>query len=415
MCRMIETTRTQAQQDCTAEENALKERFVVADTLLREQLAAAALLAAKAEAERRQLEEQLARVLSSEFWRMTAPLRLSIQLSRRFISRNVYRARIILRALKPANAEHRWELVQTLRRRVTAVTRRQKRSNNAVNRAPHYGIARARVPKSLRHLRPHQAAVVSYPTWSLRFDTPSVADLRHLEETAVNLPEVFVVARFTNEALHLIGRTVDALKATVGAQWSAVFITDNSEDAAFRNACANAFQDDKRFLTQPSREKLEGRIILLLEAGAIPRSHGIRLMAAPMVCNPDLALIYSDEDRISRAGLPELPWFKPEYSPLLAAQGMLFGRMLALRADSTCSRSTADAILDPSRSVLQIAIELTRELPSKRIGHVAHVLFHDVVPPMHPQPLPIPPLETLPVVSIFIPTRDHWHLLGPMS
>ncbi len=87
---MIETTRTQAQQDCTAEENALKERFVVADTLLREQLAAAALLAAKAEAERRQLEEQLARVLSSEFWRMTAPLRLSIQLSRRFISRNVY-------------------------------------------------------------------------------------------------------------------------------------------------------------------------------------------------------------------------------------------------------------------------------------------------------------------------------------
>jgi hypothetical protein len=209
-----------------------------------------------------------------------------------------------------------------------------------------------------------------------------------LEETAVNLPEVFVVARFTNEALHLIGRTVDALKATVGAQWSAVFITDNSEDAAFRNACANAFQDDKRFLTQPSREKLEGRIILLLEAGAIPRSHGIRLMAAPMVCNPDLALIYSDEDRISRAGLPELPWFKPEYSPLLAAQGMLFGRMLALRADSTCSRSTADAILDPSRSVLQIAIELTRELPSKRIGHVAHVLFHDVVPPMHPHPAP---------------------------
>ena len=382
---------------------------------LEERLAAAELHVTRTEAERRHLEERLASVLSSEFWRMTAPLRLSVQLSRRLTGRNLHRVRIILHALKPANVEPRREVMQALHRRAASAGRLVTRSSNAVIRAPHIplrGISDRSASKSLQYLPPHEAAVASYPIWSLRFDTPSATDLRHLEETAVNLPEILVITRFSSETLHLIRRTADALKATAGVRWHAVFITDNPDDATFGTACMNAFQGDMRFLTQLLPGGLTGRIILLLEAGAIPRSHGIRLLVETMVRNPDLALIYSDEDWVSLEGLTELPWFKPKYSPLLAVQGMLFGRMFAIRPTSACGELTYDVLLDPSQSVLQIAIKATRGLSSERIGHVAHVLFHNVLPPASVQPAPIPPLETLPVVSIFIPTRDHWYLLG---
>ena len=407
---ILEAMHVQAQRDISAAELRVT-RTEAERRHLEERLAAFESHMTRMETERRDLAEKLGSVLSSESWRMTAPLRFLVRLIRRLTGRNLRRGRIILRALKPANIEHRREVIQVLRRRVVLASRFVPGLNNAVIHA-----SRITLPsisddynlKSLKHIPPHHAAVVSYPIWSLRFDTPSATDLLHLEETEIKMPEILVIARFSSETFHLIQQTANALKTTVGVRWRSVFITKNPDDTTFAVTCMQAFQGDVRFLTRSYPEELNGKIIVLLEAGAIPRSHGIRLLVEAMVHNPDLALTYSDEDRLSSEGLPEFPWFKPKYSPLLAAQGMLFGRMFAIRP---CGQLASDSLFDPTQSVLQLALKATHGLASERIRHIAHVLFHDILPPAPLQPVSLPSLEILPFVSIFIPTRDHWHLL----
>jgi GT2 family glycosyltransferase len=427
--QIIETTRKQA-DNALSELAAAKLRLEQVEAMrrqLEERLAAAErLYATRLEAEwreakvrlveQRQIEARLDSILSSEFWKITAPLRFVISLFRGLVIRNGHRVRVALRALKPTNIDHRREVLRALRRRVTAVIGHAPPMSDAAIRAQHVrsrGIANRVAPKSIKHLPPHEAAVASYPLWSRRFDTPTAIELGYLDESRANLPEIHIVARFSGETHHLIDRTVKALKTSIGIRWNAVFTSDGADHNFFRMACAEAFQDDTRFHLQDAHPDLMSEFIVLLEAGAIPRSHGIRLLIEPMLRNSDLALVYSDEDRLSPAGLPEFPWLKPEYDPLLAAQGMLFGRMFAIRTDHTRGRPAFRMILDPGSSILEIATEITRDTSRDHIGHVAHVLFHDLQPPA-PVPHAItPPLETLPIVSVIIPSRDRWDFLGP--
>ena len=368
----------------------------------------------RTETERRNFEDRLESILSSKLWKMTALLRRVIWIIRQLTGRNLRRVRIVLHALRPANIELRRELIQALYRRVDSVGRFVPRLKNNVSQSSSVqipSISHNFKLKSLKHLPPYRAAVVSYPVWSLRFDTPLAADLRRIEETEIDIPEIIIIARFSDETLDLIERTANALKATVGVRWRSIFITKSPENPTFRDACMKAFQDDDRFITKPFHEDLNGRIVVLLEAGAIPRSHGIRVLVETMAHDPDLALTYSDEDKLSSKGLPEFPWFKPKYSALLAAQGLLFGRMFALRLTSACDNLTSDMLFDPAQSLLQLALKATRGLAIERIRHIAHVLFHDILPQASVQPIAVPSLENHPFVSILIPTRDHWHLL----
>ena len=398
----------------------LEERLVAVERLYAAQLDAESREAKIRLAEQRQLEARLNEILSSEFWKITAPLRFLTRLFRGLAIRNSNRVRIALRALKPANIDHRREVLQALRRRVSAAIGHAPPVSDALLPAQQVrprGIDGGAAPKSIEDLPPHEAAVASYPLWSRRFDTPAAIDLGYLDESKINLPEIRIVARFSGDTHHLIDRTVKALKASIGIRWNAVFTCDDGDYNAFRTVCAEAFQDDARFHLQDTPPDVTSEFVVLLEAGAIPRSHGIRLLIEPMVRDCDLALVYSDEDRLSPADMPEFPWLKPEYDPLLAARGMLFGRMFAIRTgirtDRGCSRSAVGMILDPGCSVLEIATEITRGASRNHVGHVAHVLFHDLQPPVRAQPAHVPPLETLPVVSIIIPTRDRWDFLGP--
>ena len=394
----------------------LEERLAVVERLYATRLDTACREARISLAKQRQIETQLDNVLSSEFWKITAPLRFLTSFFRGLAFRNGHRVHIALRALKPTNIDHRREVLRALRRRVSAVIGLAPPMSDAAIRDQHVrssGAANSVAPKSIKHLAPHEAAVVSYPLWLRRFDTPTAIELEYLEQSGIKFPEIRIVARFSGETHHLIDRTVKALKTSIGIRWNAVFISDDADHNAFQMACAEAFQDDTRFHLQDPHPDFMSEFVVLLEAGAIPRNHGIRLLVEPMIRNADLALVYSDEDRLSSAGRPEFPWLKPEYDPLLAAQGMLFGRMFSIRTDRGCSRLAIEMILDPGCSILEIAKEITRGVSKDRIGHAAHVLFHDAQPPAPVLPLLRPALETLPVVSIIIPTRDRWDFLGP--
>lgn len=144
---------------------------------------------------------------------------------------------------------------------------------------------------------------------------------------------------------------------------------------------------------------------------------------------PESDLVFGDEDQVDELGERHAPFLKPGWDPELHASGDLLGPMIVLgrevlaRADPAVpsDAATFDAVI---RSIV-------RQCRDDRIVHLPLILSHrsPAAPPLAARaPLPgepdacgsrawtrvVPELpEHLPKVSIIVATKDHPELLGP--
>lgn len=366
---------------------------------LTQRLADAERDAAAQEARRLEAENQLGSVLSSETWKLTAPARKLVELTRRSAGLQKARAHLIRSAILSRDPKARIVLSNSIRRRLRIKTAMVE--------------GQAPAGTSTANLAPHESVVASYPSWLLRMDTPDAEVLAAMEATSSSMPEVAVIVRLTKKTFAAWDEMLTAVKGIVGLKWTASIIFELNVDRTSVEKFKRAVGADTRFSFDPPKVSV-GQIVLLIDAGAIPRLHGPRILVDELRRDETRILAYADEDYLPRGGLPQDPWFKPGFSPLLAKQGALLGKMVALRwandASSDVIRRAFNQELDLGAAVRDMSLSID----SSRIVHVPHVAFHDVMPSATLVPLEAPALpDSLPIVSILIPTRDGWHLLGP--
>lgn len=356
------------------------------------------------------LTETLQQMTNSKSWRYTLPLRWALQQSRRLREQGLA-AR--LRAL--ARKTFRYFIIKG----IGFVKARPTLQNQLQSVASRLGVA-----QSLRNLsrkiqsRPDDGAaelrlsvVSSYPVWSARFDTPSTEVMKRLAQTGSELDPVHVIAKFDAASAGLAPELAKRLLGSVGQPWSAVFLFSPELDGRqMAESVQKVAQGDPRISFDASVRLGTTGILVLVEGGALPRPHALRTFSDALRMTPDALLAYADEDRWVEGSAPADPWFKPRFSPLLARQGLLLGRMLALRnsSEGVCNELsiyTADAA--------SICRQLALQAGDSRVLHIPHVLFHDALPPAPTIPLSLTLPDRLPTVSIIIPTRDRWDLLGP--
>lgn len=356
-------------------------------------------LAAAESARRTEIEHQLGAVLSSEAWKLTAPVRAIVEATRRSASLQSARMQLVRKAVLSGDPAAKQVLSNSFRRRM---------GGGAL--PPPQPVT---VPVNTALLAPHESVTVSYSSWLLRMDTPDAEVLAAMEATCSSIPEIVVIVRLTAKAATVWNETLEALRKIIGVKWTAFVMMERGTDAAIAQKCAQSLEDDPRFSF--SRPELnDGQIVLLIDAGAIPRSHGPRVLVDALLRSATYRLAYSDEDHLPEGGLPRDPWFKPDFSRLLAEQGLLLGKMVALRWSSDIGAEVAHRMLDQDVGLNLTAQEIALSIDQRAITHVPHVTFHDAIPTFNPLSIDLPKLpDSLPIVSVLIPTRDGWHLLGP--
>jgi GT2 family glycosyltransferase len=351
-------------------------------------------------------EVQLRAVTSSEFWRLTSPLRSIVEKSRKSFQLQKARANLLLGATIRGDRTSRALLSASLRRRMGADA---KSFSAPIGQAETNIHSRAATPSSSQP--PHEAAVSSYGEWRKRFDTPGVDALRAIEVSAAEIPDAVLVVRFSRDSLALAGQTIDALRAIIGLNWSAHLVFEPGCDAASVLKLRASVQEDSRFAVDGTLGA-NFNFAILLEGGAIPRAYGPRLLVQALVDEVDSVISYSDEDKLSTSGVSD-PWFKPQFSPLLIEQGILLGRMVGVRLDSEASVHLRLHATTPSADINAMVRGIAIEAGDGRVVHVPHVLFHNLLATSARLALPASELTDFPVASVLIPTRDGWHLLGP--
>jgi GT2 family glycosyltransferase len=258
-----------------------------------------------------------------------------------------------------------------------------------------------------------QNAFSSYPIWSAHFDTPRPETIIQLDASTLHCSSVLVIALFDETSEQYAEELAIRLVGSLGQQWQAAFVFDtNCKSATTVRRVRRATHADTRFSFNQIQVETNAEFVVLIQGGALPRSFALRVFADALRGAPDALVAYSDEDQFNGDEPPSKPWFKPEFSPLLIRQGVLLGRMLAFRSHADGAQALCRQFGTPNTDSAALVRDYVLSAGESRVVHIPHVLFHDAIAVQHMAvswPLP----ELLPTVSIVIPTRDHWDLLGP--
>ena len=160
--------------------------------------------------------------------------------------------------------------------------------------------------------------------------------------------------------------------------------------------------------TWPAAEP--GDLWLRLPAGARPAPGAFWHLAHPFAGDPEVRVVYGDEDRRDRAGTRGTPTFKSAWNPpLIAAGGMSL-------AGAVIRRAALPQGLDLAGAPIEVLVLTVAGAERRSVVHVPRVLLHRAEPerPLAPLPSSTPQLaaDARPEVAVVIPTRDRADLLA---
>jgi O-antigen biosynthesis protein len=329
-----------------------------------------------------ELERELAAVVSSESWRMTAPVRAVGVRLRRAAPRKGGAAheRLIgfARTLLPARAQH------YLRRRFPSAV--EALMNPPLFRGP---AGRTVAPGRRFEVQGAYSDAIQarYEHWRERHE-PDADELERQRQHAGTLtaqPLVSVV-------VPVFDPPVDVLRATIE---SALAQTYPNLELCIANAgtdprCATLIADFARRDPRVRHMTLEanqgisansnaalalatGEFVALLDHDDLLAPEALYRVAELLAENPNVDVVYSDEDRLTADGRRILPFLKPDWSPDFLHSYMWVGHLSvyrrALLAEIGGFRSEFDGSQDYD-------LMLRAAAATDRVAHIPAVLYH---------------------------------------
>ena len=262
---------------------------------------------------------------------------------------------------------------------------------------------------------------VAYAFWIAAHDTVPPGNASNL--VPVPGPRVSFAMRAGDSELEAVLRSAASLQAQIHHDWELCLACQLRSPWPRRAIMALSESDSRIVLvdltpTVPAIDALNralaactGGIVGLLEPGdTLPPT---ALHEALLAFEPDIMLVFTDEDQADPAGHRTAPRFKPDYSPDAMHAANVIGQLALYRA-ATMGQVGG---LDP-RAAPHEAYDLARRVAllagAHRIRHVPAVLCHRAAPPP-PDPgaaSPPAPPDPPPLVTIILPTRDRADLLA---
>ena len=199
-----------------------------------------------------------------------------------------------------------------------------------------YGNFRRFAPESLAHLA--QAKLEPYVAWQQANRlTPQL--LAVLVESARNLqtsgPRFTLLLDTRGCAAAQLRDCADSLRAQIYSKWEAWFVGDVSApggDSRLKAQAAAGPDDVVRALNAAAGASGGTHLILLPGHSRLPPD-ALLEVAERLAANPQLELVYTDEDRMDDAGARTEPDFKPDWSPALADSGLFPGQLSVVRRE----------------------------------------------------------------------------------
>jgi glycosyltransferase involved in cell wall biosynthesis len=305
-----------------------------------------------------------------------------------------------------------------------------------------------------------------YQAWIKLYDTLDDKAIEKIKTEMAEFsksPKISVVMPVFNVSLNFLEEAIKSVQNQIYENWELCIADDASTDREIRPFLESLAQKDSRIkivyreknghisaASNSALELAEGEYVALLDNDDLLSTHAFFYVVKAILANPDVALIYSDEDKINDNGFRYDPYFKCELNyELLLAQNMICH--LAVYRKDLLKELKGFRVGYEGAQDYDLALRVLEKVGAQKIVHIPKVLYHwraisgstalninekyyatysgrrviaehlvrsgrggsvspaPTVPFMNRVRYPLP--EHLPLVSIIIPTRDRAGLL----
>jgi GT2 family glycosyltransferase len=292
-----------------------------------------------------QVDQRIAALLSSNSWRITAPLR------------------VVMRA---------W-------RRLFARMPRIRQSAPSALSSLASSAAASELPYARRE----------YASWVARYDRLSASDLdaiaRHMRSFRTR-PSFSILLPLSNPGLDLLDACIASVQEQLYPHWQLCIAGEFSQETADILERLAAGEPRITLLrgdagappgtaSNAAFSMATGDFLVLLDPEDLLAPHALYMIAAELERGPDADLVYSDEDRIDEAEFRFDPHFKSDWNSELMLGMNMVGQLAAYRAAIVRALGGLHPDFEANRDY-DLALRVAARSTSSRIRHVPFVLYH---------------------------------------
>jgi glycosyltransferase involved in cell wall biosynthesis/predicted SAM-dependent methyltransferase len=231
----------------------------------------------------------------------------------------------------------------------------------------------------------------NYDEWIRLYDTLT-DDVRSIMRTRIeNLPQrphISVVMPTYNTKPEWLIEAIDSVRSQIYPYWELCIADDASTDITIRPILERYVEVDKRI--KVVYRKINGHIsaasnnaldlvtsdwVALLDHDDILSEHALFWVAEAICNNPNVSLIYSDEDKIDETGNRFKPYFKCDWNLDLFYSQNMFSHLGVYRADLLKAIDGFRVGFEGSQDY-DLALRCIERIKPTQIHHIPRVLYH---------------------------------------
>ena len=230
-----------------------------------------------------------------------------------------------------------------------------------------------------------------YKNWCKQYDTITVEDVETIQLLARELsyqPLFSVIMPVFNAPIKFLQKAITSVQAQAYANWELCIADDKSTDPNVIQLLKKFEREDSRIkvayrsvnghISKASNSALElatGDYIVLLDQDDELRPHSLYMVAKALNENKELAIIYSDEDKINEQGERYDPYFKTDWNPDLF-YGQNFINHLGVYKASLIKEINGFREGFEGSQDYDLALRCIEQISPEQIHHIPHVLYH---------------------------------------
>ena len=209
----------------------------------------------------------------------------------------------------------------------------------------------------------------------------SSGDLRYRPLLSIVVPVYNVDSRW-------LELCVNSIKAQTYANWELCLADDHSSDPQVRPCLEALAASDKRIkvvfreenghisrATNSALELAAGEFVVLMDNDDELSPHALYEVAAALNQNPELDLVYSDEDKIDEEGNRSDPTFKPDYSPDLLLSTNYISHLGVYRTSIVRAIGGFRTGYEGSQDY-DLVLRFMEASSPERVCHIPKILYH---------------------------------------
>lgn len=311
---------------------------------------------------------------TSASWRMTAPARKAITLLRR-----LKRALRILQSI----IQRGGGIKSTARKAISVWRQHGVAGVLARARWVSAGGVVQSTPEALdRH---------DYATWVKRYDTLDEEGRRKISEEINgwdHKPLISIIMPVYNPPMDLLREAVDSVSAQLYKNWELCIADDASTHPEVTTYLKQLAKQDPRFkvvlreenghISKASNSALElahGEYVALMDNDDLLPAHALYWIARTIHEHPEVAVIYSDEDKIDVQGNRSSPYFKTDWNIYLFRSHNMISHLGVYRRDLVQRVGGFRVGMEGSQDY-DLALRCIEQVKPEQIVHIPHVLYH---------------------------------------